>query len=117
MPDGIYAAAQVVAIANQRKLSELVDSIPSYPLLRGNISSEGVVMSGLEPQLMTMKPLSVDNVDGIKLNFKDGWLLIRASGTEPIIRLTAEAKSETRVHQLYDNGIRAIKNCVKERVS
>jgi len=119
-PDGIYAAAQVVAIANQRKLSELVDSIPGYPLLRGNISSEGVVMPNLEPQLMAMKPLSVDNVDGIKLNFKDGWLLIRASGTEPKIRLTAEAKSETRVHQLYDNGIRAIKNCIegsKERVA
>ena len=112
-PDGIYAAAQVVAIANQRKLSELVDSIPSYPLRRGNISSEGVVMSSLEPQLMAMKPLSVSNVDGIKLNFGDGWLLIRASGTEPKIRLTAEAKSETRAHQLYDNGIRAIKNCIE----
>ncbi len=115
-PDGIYAAAQVVAIASQQKLSQLVDSIPSYPLLRGNISSEGVVMSGLEPRLMAMKPFSVSNIDGIKLNFKDGWLLIRASGTEPKIRLTAEAKSEARVHQLYDGGLRAIKDCIKERV-
>ncbi|GAI87971.1 unnamed protein product [marine sediment metagenome] len=112
-PDGIYAAAQVVAIANRRKLSELVDSIPGYPLLRGDISSEGVVMSSLEPHLTAMKPLSVSNIDGIKLNFGDGWLLIRASGTEPKIRLTAEAKNETRAHQLYDNGIRAIKNCME----
>lgn len=115
-PDGIYAAAQVVAIASQQKLSQLVDSIPSYPLLRGSLSSEGVVMSDLELRLVAMEPFSVSNVDGIKLNFKDGWLLIRASGTEPKIRLTAEAKTEARVHQLYDSGIRAIKDCIGERV-
>jgi phosphoglucosamine mutase len=118
-PDGIYAAARVAAIANQQKLSDLADSIPSYPILRGNISSEGVIMSGLAPRLMAMEPLSVSNVDGIKLDFKDGWLLIRASGTEPKIRLTAEAKSEARVHQLYDSGIRAVRGCIeksKERV-
>ena len=117
-PDGIYAAAQVVAIASQQKLSQLVDSIPGYPLLRGSIGSEGIVMPGLEPQLMAMEPLSVSKVDGIKLSFKDGWLLIRTSGTEPKIRLTAEAKNEARTHQLYDSGIRVIKNCIgsKERV-
>ena len=70
-------------------------------------------MSKLERQLMTMEPLSVSNIDGIKLNFADGWLLIRASGTEPKIRVTAEAKSERRVRQLYDNGARAIRECMK----
>ena len=111
-PDGIYAAAQIVAIASQQRLSELVDSVPRYPLLRGNVNSDGVVISRLETSLMAMKPLSVSDIDGIKLNFKDGWLLVRASGTEPKIRLTAEAKSEARVRHLYDSGLRAIKNSV-----
>jgi phosphoglucosamine mutase len=61
---------------------------------------------------MAMKPLSVNTVDGIKLNFKDGWLLIRASGTEPKIRLTAEAKSKAQARQLYNSGIKAIKECI-----
>ena len=113
-PDGIYAAAQVVAIASQQSLSQLVDKIPSYSLLRGSISSEGIIMSSLELQLMAMEPLSVSKVDGIKLSFKDGWLLVRASGTEPKIRLTAEARSKARVHQLYDSGLKAIKDCVEE---
>ncbi len=107
-PDGIYAAAQIVTIVGQQKLSALVDSVPGYPILRGNVSSEGVVMSGLESRLMAMEPLSVSNTDGIKLNFEDGWLLVRASGTEPKIRLTAEAKDEARVQQIYDGGLRAI---------
>ena len=110
-PDGIYAAALVVTIASQQKLSQLVDSIPSYPLLRGSITSNGIIITKLESQLMAMKPLSVNTVDGIKLNFKDGWLLIRASGTEPKIRLTAEAKSKAQARQLYNSGIKAIKEC------
>jgi len=112
-PDGVYAAARLVAMTSRQKLSQLVDSIPRYPLLRGNISSEGVVMSKLERQLMAMKPLSVSTIDGIKLSFEDGWLLIRASGTEPKIRVTAEAKGRARMRQLYDNGIRVIRECVK----
>jgi len=111
-PDGIYAAALVVTIASQQKLSQLVDSIPSYPLLRGSITSNGIIITKLESQLMAMKPLSVNTVDGIKLSFKDGWLLIRASGTEPKIRLTAEAKSKAQARQLYNSGIKAIKECI-----
>jgi phosphoglucosamine mutase len=112
-PDGIYAAARLVAIADRQKLSQLVDSIPGYPLLRGSISSEGVVMSKLERQLVAMEPLSINNSDGIKLSFADGWLLLRASGTEPKIRVTAEARDEVRVRQLYDNGIGIIRECME----
>jgi len=111
-PDGIYAAAQIVSIASQQKLSLLVDKIPSYPLLRGSIGSEGIVMSKLEQRLRAIKPLSVSTLDGIKLTFEDGWLLIRLSGTEPKIRVTAEAKSKARVRQLYNSGIKAIQECV-----
>lgn len=111
-PDGIYAAARLVDIASRQKLSGLVDAIPQYPILRGSIDSDGIVMTDLEERLLAMNPLSVSNLDGTKLNFEDGWLLIRASGTEPKVRVTAEARTEAEAHQLYDGAVRLIKDCL-----
>lgn len=114
-PDGIYAAAQITAIASEQKLSRLIDSVPSYPILRGSVGGEGVLMmSELEQRLMAMRPLSVIDDDGIKLNFEDGWLLVRGSGTEPKIRVTAEASSEAQARKLYNSGVNTVKNCIKE---
>jgi phosphoglucosamine mutase len=114
-PDGIYAAAQIAAIAAQHKLSELVDAIPVYPLRRGSTSSDGVTISRLESKLRALKPVSVSNTDGLKLDFGDSWLLVRPSGTEPKIRLTAEAKTEARAQELYNKGIKAIEDSVLQR--
>jgi phosphoglucosamine mutase len=113
-PDGIYAAARLVAIAGEQKLSELVDSIPQYPLLRGNVAGKVKEKSALLERLMAMTPLSVNDIDGIKLNFEDGWLLVRASGTEPKIRVTAEAKNESRLKYLYDSGMDIIKEHIEK---
>lgn len=42
----------------------------------------------------------IDTTDGVKLYTKNGWMLIRASGTEPLIRFYAEADSPKRVQQM-----------------
>ncbi len=41
-----------------------------------------------------------DMTDGVKLSTKDGWILVRASGTEPIIRFYAESNSPKKVQQM-----------------
>jgi phosphoglucosamine mutase len=112
-PDGIYAAARIVEVAGRHKLSELVDALPVYPLRRGSVGSEGVDQSRLESNLITLEPVSVNRADGLKLDFADGWLLVRPSGTEPKIRLTAEAKTEERMQQLFEGGLKAINDSVK----
>ncbi|MFH1381961.1 MAG: phosphoglucosamine mutase [Chloroflexota bacterium] len=113
-PDGIYAAAQLVAIASQHKLSALVDEIPQYPLQRGSIPAQKIALTELAGRLSAMKPLSMSNIDGLKLDFADGWLLIRGSGTEPKVRISAEARTEARVQQLYESGVRTIKEYLKK---
>ncbi|MDD5083154.1 MAG: phosphoglucosamine mutase, partial [Dehalococcoidales bacterium] len=82
--------------------------------LRGSVSSEGIARSQLKGRLMALRPVSVSDVDGTRLVFEDGWLLVRASGTEPKIRITAEARTEARVRQIYNDGIRAVQNNVSE---
>ena len=114
-PDGIYAAARLGAIAKRQKLSRLLDEIPSYPMLRGSVSGDGVEMGELASKLRAMKPLSVSTLDGIKLNFDDGWLLVRPSGTEPKIRVTVEARGKTQGKRLYDEAVTIIRDCIAER--
>ncbi len=116
-PDGIYAAAQMAAIAGGRQLSRLVDDIPAYPLLRGSIPGSGIFLPDLEPALLALEPLAMDRTDGIRLAFDDGWLLVRPSGTEPRVRFTAEARTEQRTRALYQSGIQAVRNqlALKER--
>jgi phosphoglucosamine mutase len=43
---------------------------------------------------------AVETLDGVRVGLDDGWFLIRASGTQPIVRLTAEARSEGRTDEL-----------------
>lgn len=47
-----------------------------------------------------MKVTGVDTLDGVKLLLDNGWLLVRASGTEPLLRLYAEADSPRKVRAL-----------------
>jgi len=113
-PDAIYAAAIISKLASADKISTLVDQIPSYPVLRGGIAGDRAVMSKLEERLRK-DSASLDNTDGLKVNFADGWLLVRPSGTEPKIRITAEAKSEQRARELYELGTKSIKECLEEQ--
>lgn len=49
-----------------------------------------------------------DRSDGLKLIFADGWIHVRASNTEPLLRLGAEAKSQERLEELYDEVLRVV---------
>ncbi|OGO30978.1 MAG: phosphoglucosamine mutase [Chloroflexi bacterium RBG_16_56_11] len=112
-PDGIYAAALLASIAAEHRLSDLAAAVPSYPLRRGSAPANGVVTSRLEEKLMSLAPKKVSKLDGFRLDFPDGWLLVRPSGTEPKIRLTAEARTDARTQQLYNRGLEAIRDLAK----
>jgi len=112
-PDGIYAAARIVQIASEYPISSLVNQIPSFPVLRGGVPGDKAAMRTIEKLLKT-KAAQLTTIDGLRLAFSDGWLLVRPSGTEPKIRITAEAKSEGRARELYNLGLEAIQESFKK---
>ncbi len=62
-------------------------------------------------ELAGMKVKEVDLTDGVKLIFEDdAWLLFRASGTEPVLRIYAEAPTKDELKKLLEEGQKLIEN-------
>jgi len=54
---------------------------------------------------------NIDTTDGVKIWYDDGWLLIRPSGTEPIIRIFVEAETKRRASDLLEAGKQLTEGC------
>jgi phosphomannomutase/phosphoglucomutase len=54
----------------------------------------------------------LDRTDGLKIQTEDGWLLLRPSGTEPIFRCFAEARTEARARELAELGLRKLREAL-----
>ncbi len=103
MAVSLYAA--VVLSGKDEKLSEIVDKIKAYPFDRINFKCPdnkkfSVIDKIKEEFLKEYK--NINTIDGIRIDFDNGWILLRASNTEPKIRLTVEADDEKGFEELKD---------------
>lgn len=116
-PDGVLAAARLAEIVSQEKLSELRNSIPCYPIMRGSEQfdprNREKILRGIEKELEGIPCDSMMTLDGYRLQFKEGWALVRPSGTEPRIRFLAEARSDAIAADIMKIITKAVKECVK----
>jgi len=55
----------------------------------------------------------VNTLDGLRLEFPDSWMLIRASGTEPLIRVVSESTSQTKTDELISKGKELVQSLVE----
>jgi phosphomannomutase len=89
-------------------LSALVAALPQLTMLKEHVSIEpSVIFSALQEfrdAVQDEPGLAVDVSDGVKVAFPDGWVHVRASNTESMIRLIVEADTPARANDLLDWG-------------
>jgi phosphomannomutase len=83
-------------------MSRLASTLPVYYRRFGKVMFEhgrlGPLMLALED---AFPDADADRRDGLKLTLSDGWVQVRASNTEPILRIAAEARTPERLEELY----------------
>lgn len=89
----------------KRPLSELIAQIPSYEMLKTKIpcpseKKERIINLLADEMKNHREIIDIDRTDGLKLYMKDGWVLMRPSGTEPIFRVYVQAKEKQRAEQV-----------------
>jgi len=106
--DAPVAAALVLELLARtgKRVSELVAAAPRYTIVKAK-APRG---PALEPVYAALKrrfaDAQADVQDGLRLAWRDRWLHVRPSNTEPIIRLIAEAPSGALARELVDEGRR-----------
>jgi len=121
-PDGILSSILLLEALEEtdQSLSQFVSEAPKYPLMRQNI----VCPNPLKPKVLEEACKSLpeifynveeqSRVDGLRLAMKQGWLLLRPSGTEPLMRITAEAETQKEVEDIIGKAAKHIKKLIKE---
>jgi phosphomannomutase len=103
MAISMYAAR--VIQKSGKPLEKFVSEIPKYPMDRINLRCPDAKKFRVIEQLkkkLSAKYGNVNTIDGVRVDLDKGWILVRASNTEPVIRLTIEADDGKSVHELKE---------------
>ncbi|HUL29192.1 MAG TPA: phosphomannomutase/phosphoglucomutase [Thermodesulfobacteriota bacterium] len=105
--DAVYASCRLIELLSgtDKKLSQLLSDVPKTfitPEIRVDCPDEikFAVVEAVKQALKKDHP--VIDVDGVRVRFEDGWGLVRASNTQPVLVLRFEALTQDRLHWMKD---------------
>ena len=105
--DSLSAMALVLDLVASRKepLSQIVDALPRYAIEKTKVDLAAIGgLSAVAGALTKLKSAfaneRINDSDGVRVDFADGWVHLRASNTEPIARVIAEAPTRERAKEL-----------------
>ncbi len=101
-PDPFLTSCRILELMAKttRSFADLMSEIPIYPLLKAKVkcpnNKKEAAMKELAKALPEAMKKTVDilTVDGLGVFLEEGWVLVRPSGTEPVIRVTCEAPTQ-----------------------
>jgi phosphomannomutase/phosphoglucomutase len=104
--DGAYTAARFLELLRDRRASEVTAPYDDYENVRLNLEydymSERDAMLGAAEAYARGADAELTTIDGYRLDYGDAWVLARPSGTEPLVRVYAEARSADRAADLAE---------------
>lgn len=103
--DGIYVSLRLLRFVadSGRTLGELADSVPHYvatPEIRVDTSDDEKFEIVERVKEHFAAKYEVITIDGVRVKFGDGWALVRASNTQPVLVLRFEAKTSERLEEI-----------------
>jgi len=114
--DGAMALAKMLELLAEeaKPLSALAAALPAYSLRKASVE---VPLDRREEVLRALVALvadrKVDTIDGVKIHEPDGWVLVRPSGTEPVFRVYAEARTPARAEALAAEGVDLVRKALR----
>jgi phosphomannomutase len=104
--DSLSGMAIILDLLREReeKLSTIVNSIPKYEMIKRTIDLADLGgIPAIDKEIERLKieyaNETIDDSDGLRIDFKEGWLHVRPSNTEPIARVIAEAKDSLTAYK------------------
>lgn len=96
-------------VANKEmSLTEIRNEFPQYEIIKDKIDIKGVDLDKIFTKLRKeFSSEKINETDGFKIDFEEGWVHMRKSNTEPIIRIYAEANNQVVAKSLIDQ----VKDC------
>ena len=111
--DALVGIALFLTMLSKQKLkvSELRRTYPDYSISKNKIELTPAI--DVDKILQTVKEnhsqYDVNDIDGVKIDFPEGWVHLRKSNTEPIIRIYSEAGTPAKADALAQDIIQQIK--------
>ncbi|WP_207586646.1 phosphoglucosamine mutase [Halomontanus rarus] len=105
--DGAYTAARFLELVAERPASEIVEPYDDYANVRRNVHYESTAerdaMLDAAANQAHESDAELNTRDGYRLDHGDAWVLARPSGTEPLVRIYAEAREQSRADALAED--------------
>ena len=113
--DAMVGIALMLQLLAEEKvpLSEKVAGLPQYQIIKNKFSFGGN-MADVERAVAKLFAGESNTIDGIRIDMDDGWVHIRKSNTEPVVRVIAEAGTAEMAQCIADDAVTVLRSCSQE---
>lgn len=120
-PEPFLASCRVLEMMARtgKSFGELIKEIPIYPLMKAKVKCPNEKKSAVMKSLAKTLPNELGNVvqvitvDGLGITTKEGWVLVRPSGTEPVVRITSEGPTDSIVENILNRTKKIVEKTIE----